>query len=206
VIAVVYPDVVALTVRFGACKGGSRMVEPAELAKGPVATDLAATLAAHEDVLLRIAERLCASAADARDLVQDAFERATRQGIPADVRNPRAWLTTIMHNLFIDRCRAAARRPSHEPLDDAHGDVTPLAATQEPAWMRVTLDDVRVAAGELEPAFRDVYILATFERLSYDDIAKKLGIEKVTVGTRLNRARKKLRELLVAKLGLEDAP
>ncbi len=69
---------------------------------------LDAVIAEAEPQLLAIAERLCASPADARDLVQDALERAMRQGIPDDVRNPRAYLATIMHNLFIDRCRAAS--------------------------------------------------------------------------------------------------
>ena len=50
--------------------------------------------------------------------------------------------------------------------------------------------------------YREVYRLHTFEDLSYEQIAQRLGIQRVTVGTRLNRARKKLREILVARFGL----
>jgi RNA polymerase sigma-70 factor (ECF subfamily) len=180
------------------------MVELAEREKAVV---LASALAEHEPALLRVAERLCAGPADARDLVQDVFERAARQGIPTDVRSPRAWLTTMMHNLFIDRCRANARRPTHESLDDSHAEVTPLdAKADEPPWQRLTIDDVRSALDAIEPTFRDVYILHTFDKLPYEDIAKRLRIERVTVGTRLNRARRKLREVLVARFGLEEQP
>ena len=36
----------------------------------------------------------------------------------------------------------------------------------------------------------------TFERRSYEAIAARLGVDRVTVGTRLSRARKRLREVL----------
>ncbi|HUJ61837.1 MAG TPA: RNA polymerase sigma factor [Kofleriaceae bacterium] len=180
------------------------MVEPAELAGAGVDAGLAAAFEDAEPVLAALARRMCASPADARDLVQDTFERATRQGLPPDLRSARAWLATIMHNLFIDRCRAAARRPAVEPLREGIGDAAP-AGDPEPAWQKVTLDDLRAAAAQLEPPFREVYELHAFERRSYGDIAARLAIPAVTVGSRLSRARKKLRELLVARLGLEDA-
>lgn len=163
-------------------------------------------MADAEPVLSRIAERLCASSADARDLVQDTFERVTRQGLPSDVRNPCAWLAKSMHNLFIDRCRTAARRPNHEPLADQHADLTPLEVDPpEPAWTLITVEDVREALAEIDATYSEVYVLHTFEHRSYEQIAERLSIQRVTVGTRLNRARKKLREVLVKRFGLEEA-
>ncbi|MEO6772720.1 MAG: RNA polymerase sigma factor [Kofleriaceae bacterium] len=168
---------------------------------------LADVLATAKPALAQVAERLCATPADASDLLQDTLERATRQGIPADVRNPRAWLATIMHNLFIDRCRSAQRQPVHEPLEDHHTDaVTSIGVTDEPAWARATLDDVRKALDQLDPTFARVYRLHAFEHRSYEQIAIALKIERVTVGTRLNRARKMLRQVLVTRLGLEESP
>lgn len=178
----------------------------AALARG--STQNLVWVAEHEDSLVRIAERLCATKADARDLVQDTFERAMRQGIPGEVRSVCAWLTTMMHNLFVDRCRMAARRPVHEPLDDRHRELasqSPDRGSSEPAWSRITIDDVRDALGDIEPLFREVYVLHSFERLPYEHIAQRLGIERITVGTRLSRARKKLRDVLVARFGLEAA-
>ncbi|MEO8552695.1 MAG: RNA polymerase sigma factor, partial [Kofleriaceae bacterium] len=164
-------------------------------------------IGAAKPALAQVAERLCATKADASDLLQDTLERATRQGIPADVRNPRAWLATIMHNLFIDRCRSLQRQPIHEPLEEGHNDaVESLDTTDEPAWGRATMDDVRRALDQIDPTFARVYRLHTFEHHSYEQIATALKIERVTVGTRLNRARKMLRQVLVKRLGLEEAP
>jgi len=171
------------------------------------ATTLSAVLADAIPILTKLAEKLCATAADASDLVQDTAERAMRQGIPPDIRNPRAWLTTVMHNLFIDRCRASARAPLHEPLGEVHDNVTPLEiATAEPAWGRVTIDDVHAALDEIGESYREVYVLHTFEHRSYEQIADHLKLNPVTVGTRLTRARKELRKVLVARLGPEKKP
>jgi RNA polymerase sigma-70 factor (ECF subfamily) len=166
--------------------------------------------AAYADIrvqLMRFAERLCGNAADAEDLVHDMFERAMRQGVPREVRNLHAWLTTNLHNLFIDRCRSIARRPSHESIKDKHDNLTQLEPDgPEPPWSRITTADIRVALGEIDPVYRDVYVLHTFQHLSYEQISQRLRIQRITVGTRLNRARKKLRDVLIARFGLEVPP
>jgi RNA polymerase sigma-70 factor, ECF subfamily len=163
---------------------------------------LSAALADAEPTLARLASRLCANRADACDLVQDTFERAARQGLPADVRNPRAWLITILRNLFVDRCRAAGRRPTLEPLGELAADAAEPPA--EPPWRRLGLADVRAAVAELEPAYREVFVLFEFEHWSYERLAARLSIERVTVGTRLTRARRKLRGLLAARLSPQN--
>ncbi|HEU4732297.1 MAG TPA: RNA polymerase sigma factor, partial [Kofleriaceae bacterium] len=122
-------------------------------------------------ILERLAARLCASSADAADLVQDTLERAIRVGLPVDVQSPRAWLTTMLHNLFVDRCRAAVRKPPHELLDETHethDNVTRLDADEpEPLWSRATLDDLHAALEQIHPTSREVYVLHSFERRSY---------------------------------------
>jgi len=44
-------------------------------------------------------------------------------------------------------------------------------------------------------------ILRFYQRLSYDEISAVLGIPKATVGTRLHRAREKLRKMLAHSEG-----
>ena len=70
----------------------------------------------HEAVLRATALRLCRDVSDARDLVQDTFERALR-GFHTwrPDTDGRAWLMRILHNLFIDRCRAQASRDRTVP-------------------------------------------------------------------------------------------
>jgi RNA polymerase sigma-70 factor (ECF subfamily) len=189
---------VDLTVGFPTCQLVLRAGKSLEV---EVAMSLAATWKHAEPRLLKVAERLCTSSADARDLVQDTFERAMRQGIPADLRNPCAWFTTILHHLFIDRCRVIARQPLQESLHEAHDNTIPnRVVDDEPAWNKLTIADVRAALPKIETKYREVYEMHTFEGRSYEDISTVLKIDRVTVGTRLTRARKKLREVLSAGL------
>jgi RNA polymerase sigma-70 factor (ECF subfamily) len=200
------PDIVTLTGYLPACQPADGSADPV-----PHVSDKATTLHAMlEDaapVLTRIAQRLYGNAPDANDLLQDTIERAIRQGLPVDVQNPRAWLATIMHNLFVDRCRATARAPVHEPLEELHANVTPLGVDgPEPAWSHLTIEDVRAALDAIDRPFREVYVMHTFERRSYEDIAAQLKISRVTVGTRLTRTRKMLRKELVKRFGRGNKP
>jgi RNA polymerase sigma-70 factor, ECF subfamily len=155
----------------------------------------------HEPALYAMALRLCGSPADARDLVQDTLERALRKihtFTPGS--HERAWLLTLLHNLFIDRCRALKREARADEAPEEMADT--LAAEPEteegPAWGALTHEDVEAALEKLAPDFRVVYRLHAVEGRSYQEISEQLGIAKNTVGTRLIRARRKLRVLLGA--------
>jgi len=185
---------VDLTIRASTCP---RVVRAARPLEREGALRLAAAWKHAEPQLRKLAERLCRDRSDAADLVQDAFLRAATLGMPTDVRNPCAWLTTILHNLFVDRCRADARKPAQETLCDAHeAAVHDDDRDPEPAWGQLTVDDVRAALPELDRIYRDVYVMHTFEGRSYEAIAARLEIDRVTVGTRLSRARRMLRKVL----------
>ncbi len=161
--------------------------------------DLTTFLREAQPFLTQLARRICRNSSDVADLVQDTCEHALR-GAQTLPNNPRAWLTTVMHNLFINRCRASARRPHLQSLDN----VPHLEAPQpvaEPSWMTITVHEIRAAVEQLEPAFRDVYRLHVFEHRTYAEIAALLAIQPLTVGTRLNRARHKLRTILVQQHG-----
>lgn len=162
-------------------------------------------LRTHEAALRGLAQRLCRSPADAGDLVQDTYERALRRRAQYQPgTNLQAWLCTLLHHLFIDRCRARSRGPVHAPLDDVVLPAPEPAA--EPAWAALTREDVVAALGRLEPEFRRVYELHTLEGVPYQEISARLGIPKATVGTRLARARRKLRDLLMPRRADESHP
>jgi RNA polymerase sigma-70 factor, ECF subfamily len=151
---------------------------------------------AHEAVLRAVATRLCRNAADAADLVQDTLERALKRFdrlVPDS--NVRSWLLMILHHRFIDLCRTRARHPRETPLEGHDAAVVP----DEPlAWANISEYDVRAAVAKLPDDLRVAYELRIYDHRSYDDIASLLGIATMTVGTRLLRARRRLRELLVA--------
>jgi RNA polymerase sigma-70 factor (ECF subfamily) len=159
---------------------------------------IAKAVRAHEGLLLATARRLCGNSADADDLVHDTYERALRGWDQyADRGNLKSWLMAILHNLFIDRCRKAKRDPKSEAIGDV--EVPAPEPSPPPAWAEVTTEQVARALGGIGDEFRSVYDLHVAGR-SYDEIASELGIAKATVGTRLLRARKKLKEALLREL------
>jgi len=150
----------------------------------------------YEGVLFARAMRLARSHSDAWDLVQDTYERALRgQSTFQPGTNLRLWLMTIMHNLFLDKCRKQTREPRVVAIDE--GDIpNPEAEVPEP-WEGITTEQVHAAVADLEGPFREVYELRLISNCSYDEIADKLTIPRSTVGTRLLRARQKLKSRLL---------
>jgi RNA polymerase sigma-70 factor (ECF subfamily) len=166
-------------------------------APDPPGSEFVDLVAAQSEPLERTAHRLVRNPSDAADLVQDTVEKALRcwrQFRPGS--RMRAWLLTIMTNLFLDRCRRGTREVA---LD---GDLEePGPEPPEPRWLRLTAEQVRRAVQSLDPMMREIYQLRTVHQLSYQSMADRLGIPLATVGTRLNRARAKLRALLERELG-----
>lgn len=153
--------------------------------------------AAHVGALRVVAAGLCRScrACELDDLVQDTLERALRHvgaGRPMP-DHPRAWLVSILRNVFIDRLRAA--RPDHEPIADPPAP----PAVVEPAWAELSIDDVRGVLADLDPPLRDAFDLHYLRGKRYAEVAAALGIPMNTVASRLHRARKAVRDALVAR-------
>jgi RNA polymerase sigma-70 factor (ECF subfamily) len=151
----------------------------------------------HGSFLEALARRKCRNQLDPEDLVQDVFEKVMRtvQRIPEGA-SEQAWLSRVLHNLFIDKLRrraARAERALHEPI---------AAHTEESTWWQaLTEDEVRATVARLPEKQRVAFELYAFEDRSYDEIAAVLGVPKATVGTRILRARRKLREILTAERG-----
>lgn len=168
---------------------------------------LEACFLAYEPRLLAVARNLCGDAADARDLVQDTFERALRsEALPPSEERIRAWLLTILRNLFLDRCRRQRVLAQREaPLEPQVEQSCPAPEPgPEPAWATITREQLRSALEGLKEDFRRVYELHELEGRSYEEIARQLQIARPTVGTRLVRARQRLRELLTPLLGSRE--
>jgi len=150
----------------------------------------------YEGVLYARAMRLVRSRSDALDLLQDTYERALRGRASFQPgTNLRHWLMTIMYNLFLDRCRRLAREPRALCIDEHE---VPSPEPDAPApWETISDEQIHAALADLEHPFREVYELRLLGNCSYDEIADRLTIPRSTVGTRLMRARRKLRETLL---------
>ena len=142
--------------------------------------------------LRRYARALAGDRAAADDLVQDTLERGLsrfhlwRQG--SDLR---AWLFTIMHNIFVNQVRSRARR-YHESLETEPADEAVHAP--EPDWLE--LRDIASALSRLPHEQRAVVLLVGLEQFTYEEAAQVLGVPIGTVMSRLSRARERLRALL----------
>jgi RNA polymerase sigma-70 factor, ECF subfamily len=167
---------------------------PAQRASEP-AFDVSRMARLYGAALYRRAVRLCGDPAEAWDTLQDVYERALRLG-PAGMADAQAlaWLHTVMRNLALDRMRARHRHPT---VELERPDAVPSPEdTQVPEWSTLTLEEIRACVARLTEPLRRVYELHALEGLSYGEISERLQVPANTVGTRLMRARQKLREAL----------
>ena len=143
--------------------------------------------------LRRYARALTADRTRADDLVQDTLERAlVKYHLWRPGSDLRAWLFTIMHNVYINQVRANAVGGITTALDDET--VQPaIRATQTD---RLEVRDLQAALLRIPEDQREVLLLIALEQLTYEEAAGVLGIPIGTVMSRLSRARERLRVLL----------
>lgn len=129
----------------------------------------------------------------ARDLLQDCLVRAA-SARDRPVADPafRAWLFTIMRNLWIDQIRAERRRSQ---ANETLCDMMP--------GMPVSLESMTVETFALRQAFerlshdhREVLALVDISGFSYQEAADLLNVPRGTVMSRISRAREALGKLL----------
>ncbi len=145
--------------------------------------------------LRRYARVLTGDAASADDLVQEALARAwEKRRLWRAGSDLRAWLFTVMHNVFVNERALARREGQHVSLDgtdEAHEAwQVPVRPTQH---ARAELLELVQHVGRLPVDQREVLLLAVVEELRYEEIATLLSIPIGTVMSRLGRAREKLR-------------
>ncbi|MEU8824452.1 RNA polymerase sigma factor [Streptomyces sp. NPDC048636] len=156
------------------------------------------------EVLLRVAMSLTAQRADAEDLVQDTLLRAYRAVGRFDGRHPRAWLLTIMRHAEVSRSRQRRPRLLDDPDTELERLTPSLDATPEELVVDTAFDEAVDAAFTALP-LRDQQVvrLVHVDGLSYAEAAQVLDVPKGTVMSRLHRARKRIRNQLLAT-GLES--
>lgn len=142
--------------------------------------------------------RVTSNAADADDIVQEAFCRLLRTaGEDPGSRRPsglgdqeqwRRYLYRIASNLVVDRWRSTARQRQRDS-DMAAGRVQ--ASGED--------EDVARTFAMLTPRERALLWLAYVEGENHEDIAASLGLGRRSIKVLLFRARRRLRELLISR-------
>ena len=132
--------------------------------------------------------RVTGNAADADDIVQDAFCRLLRGGPDADEEQLRRYVFRIASHLVVDRWRRQKR--DH---DSARQHVPLPLASDTPEHEAVARTFAR-----LTPRERALLWLAYVEGQSHQEIAGTLGLARQSVKVLLFRARRRLRDLLAS--------
>src|SRR4029079_10920034 len=152
----------------------------------------ASAFEAHRPLLFSIADRMLGRATGAEDVRRDAWLRA-RQDEHAEVRSPRAYLTTIVTRLCIDHLRSAERTRMvypgpwlPEPLAEPNQESVTLASSLTTAFL--------VMLERLTPTERAVFLLREVFEFDFDEIAKNVGKSETNTRQILSRARGRLRD------------
>ena len=154
---------------------------------------------AYETSVYRLALRMCGNAHDAEEAAQEAFVSAWK-GLPSFRGESKfsSWLYQLTTNACLDLLRREKRHRAAVPLDEQtelSSEDTPQRAAEN-AELRDTL---QAALQELSDDHRQIFLLRQMRQLSYDEIGALLGLESGTVKSRLSRAKKQLRQILLQK-------
>ena len=144
--------------------------------------------------LMSVAYRLTGTVADAEDIVQEAWLRWAGAESRDDVADLRAWLTTVVSRLGLDRLRSAAhRRETYsgnwlpEPVVTGFDGADPLSAV-------VAAEDARFAAmvvlERLRPDQRVAFVLHDGFAVPFAEVAEVLGTNEAAARQLASRARK----------------
>ncbi|HWI79108.1 MAG TPA: sigma-70 family RNA polymerase sigma factor [Ramlibacter sp.] len=143
--------------------------------------------------LRRYARALTGNSWAADDLVQDTLERACAKWrlwvVGTDLR---AWLFTLMHNLYMSQRRTARVALNSISIDELESEL------QAPPTNHDDPLDISRCLQRLPADQRAVLLLVVLEDMSYKEAADVLAIPMGTVMSRLSRARSRLRELMEA--------
>jgi RNA polymerase sigma-70 factor, ECF subfamily len=150
---------------------------------------------AQRPYLRRLAYSTLGSVAEAEDVVQDAWLRLQRAD-PSEIRDLRAWLTTVVGRLALDAL-GSARRRREEYVGPWLPE--PLVADESDPADRVTLDEsvttaLLVVLEQLSPAERTAFVLHDVFGLSFDDVGDVVGRTPAAVRQLASRARRHVSE------------
>ncbi len=157
----------------------------------------------HSRYAQRVAYRLTGNAADAEDVVQEAFLKAFRQLSRFEARADfRTWIHKITVNCAIDFIRSRRHRETaHDPADLERGLTADGPVSHGPSPDRALFSTEiheRVAAGlgGLTPLERAAFMLRHLEGRSIDEIGSALGLKTEATKNSVFRAVRKMRVAL----------
>lgn len=132
----------------------------------------------------------------ADDLVQESLARAiARSSSWHSIRNMRAYLFTILHNLRADQLKKKYREGEQVTIDDVANQLSQPPTQLARLENRELVDALR----KLPEQQREVLLLVGLEGLSYKEAADVLAVPIGTVMSRISRGREALRHLMAGE-------
>jgi RNA polymerase sigma factor (sigma-70 family) len=154
-------------------------------------------LLSNTEFLKPFANTFTADKEDAKDLLQETMFRALSNQEKYNAgTNIKAWLYTIMRNIFINNYR---RKTKQNTIFDSTPNEFLLnynqVTTANSAEVNLRMKDIQAAVHKLPEIFRNPFMLY-FEGYKYHEIAKALNEPLGTIKSRIHFARKLLKEQL----------
>jgi len=171
-------------------------------------TDEADRKALRDDLIAAIpslrafANSLCGQPALADDLVQETLVKAwTNLSSFTIGTNLKAWLFTILRNVYFSELRKRRRE-----VEDADGAFAARLSVHGEQLGHMHYEDLVEALGKLAADQREAVILVGASGFSYEEAAEIAGCAIGTMKSRVNRARRRLSDLLGLEADDEFGP
>lgn len=150
----------------------------------------------YEDKLIRYGWHFLNTKEDIEDIVQEVFIKIYKNIQSYNSKKKFSpWMYRIAHNEFVNKLDKKSRSPLH--FFDPDEIFPHLLAREENSTDKYAKKELaqtlKNCLKDLGPKYREAVILYYFEDLSYEEIAEIIRVPTATVGTRLRRAKKKLK-------------
>jgi len=161
-------------------------------------TEFGVEIMQYERMLRPFAFNLTKNREECEDLVQDTFFRAlSNQEKFEEGTNIKAWLFTIMRNIFINNYRKNQKRNTVTDTSDNQYLLNSTREVEKNGSERAFLaQDIEKAMAGVSKDFTEPFMLY-YTGFKYQEIADKLDLPLGTVKSRIFFARKELQEKLV---------
>jgi RNA polymerase sigma-70 factor (ECF subfamily) len=153
-------------------------------------TDFTALYKTYAPEVFRFALYLSGSKSEAEDITSETFVRVWTSPVVIEMNTVKGYLFTITRNLYLQSLRKSSRHVSLSPslADPQPG---PQVQTEQKAELRAVLSRLQ----KLPEIDRAALLLRTLEELSYEEIARMLGISLASAKVKVHRARLSLASL-----------
>lgn len=157
---------------------------------------VSALAVAYSPDVYRLARYLLHSEEEAKDAAADVFVRLYTAGEKIPMEGFKPWLMRVAYNYCQDLLRRRSTLSRLLPRIYRRMNEAASPGPEQAALEADEREEVRRAVARLPDVEKAVVVLRYYHQLSYSEIGMVLDIPEATVGTRLYRARDKLRGML----------